>query len=312
MDPSTPNSTHPSAATSPASSVDGVSPFPGNPDAADHQPDAPPPLVPVRIRAILEILVFGFLFFVVSLLITALYGLIPNLLLVSAISVFLGSLAATAIALRVFHQGRTLLSIGLHWNTQTRSNLLLGIGLGAFFGAAVASMPVLLGKAAWQLADTPFSWDSLAMFFVLILFGAIGEEVLFRGLVFQRLQETFGPIVSILVTSLLFAWAHGGNLSVTWVALANTMLWGVVFGVARLRSRDLWLPIGLHAAWNWTLPLLGVELSGFTLEVTGIRLRSDDTFWAGGAYGPEAGIFCSLAMPVMLLLIWRLPRLRSV
>ncbi|MCU0228467.1 MAG: CPBP family intramembrane metalloprotease [Bryobacterales bacterium] len=272
----------------------------------------PPPVVPPTMRAILEILVFGFLFLVASLLITSFYALVPNLLLISALSVFLGSLAATAIALRMFHRGRSVLSVGLHWNERTQRNLVLGIGLGAGAGAAVTAMPVLLGKAAWQSADRPIAWDSLPLFFVLILFSAIGEEILFRGLVFQRLRETFGPVVSVIVTSALFAWAHGGNLSVTWLALLNTMLWGVVFGVACLRSRDLWLPIGLHTAWNWTLPLLGVELSGFTLEVSGIRLQSADAFWAGGAYGPESGIVCTLAMPLMVLLLWRWPRLRSV
>ncbi|MCW5964834.1 MAG: CPBP family intramembrane metalloprotease [Bryobacterales bacterium] len=265
-----------------------------------------------RVRAVLEILLFSVLFYLASLALTLLYGVIPNLLVISALSVFLGSLVATAVVLRLYHPGRTLLSTGLHWNPRTQRNLFLGLALGAGFGVIVTAMPVLIGKASWQRSDTPFAIDALTMFMVVILFGAIGEEVLFRGLVFQRIEETFGPAASVAVTSVLFAWAHSANLSVTWVALVNTLLWGVVFGVARLRCRDLWLPIGMHAAWNWTLPLLGVELSGFTLDVVGIRLRSEDAFWAGGAYGPEAGIFCTLAMPVVLVILWRARQLRSV
>lgn len=270
------------------------------------------PQTPAPTRAILEILLFGVLFYVVSVLLTAFYELLPNLLLVSALSVFLGSLAATAVVLRMFHPGRSLLSTGFHWNHRARANLFLGLALGALAGVAVTAMPVLLGKTSWEPSATPFALDALVVFVVLILFGAIGEEVLFRGFVFQRMEETFGPVVGVAVTGLLFAWAHSGNLSVTWLAIGNTLLWGIVFGVARLRSRDLWLPIGMHAGWNWALPLLGVELSGFTLEVTGIRLRTEDTFWAGGAYGPEAGIFCTLAMPLMLIILWRARHVRSV
>lgn len=236
---------------------------------------------------------------------------IPNLLLVSALDSFLGSLVATAIALRMFSPQRPLFSIGLHWNHWTRNNLFLGILLGAVFGAGVTSIPVLMGKASWELTGVPFSLGALGVFIVVILFAAIGEEVLFRGLVFQRLTEAFGPWLSVAVTSALFAWAHSGNLSVTWLAIGNTFLWGVVFGVARLRSGDLWLPIGLHAGWNWILPLLGVELSGFTLEVTGLRLRSEDALWTGGAYGPEAGILTTLAMPVVVFLLWRARQIRS-
>ncbi len=309
MEPSDPNLNKDLNSARPA---DDDGPVAGFADDADLQAGrADPPAYP-KARAILEVLVFGVLFYLASVVIALLYGLLPNLLLISALSVFLGSLAATAIVLRLFHEGRTLLSAGLHWNLRTRRNLFLGFALGGIFGAVVTVMPVIIGKAAWQQGDTPFALDSLLLFVVLILFGAIGEEVLFRGLVFQRIEETFGPVASVAVTSLLFAWAHSANLSVTWLAIANTMLWGVVFGIARLRSGDLWLPIGMHAAWNWTLPLLGVELSGFTLEVTGIRLRTEDAFWAGGAYGPEAGIFCTLAMPVMLVILWRAGHLRSV
>lgn len=278
---------------------------------ANRNSDAPAITFP-RVRAILQVVVFGAFFFVTAVVLSSLFSVLPNLLLISAVTVFLGSLVASALVLRIFSPGETLLSLGFHWNHRAQWNLFGGILMGALFGAAVTSMPVLINKASWHRTETPFDVGALVLFFVLILFGAIGEEVLFRGLVFQRLEETFGPWVSVAVTSVLFAWAHSENLAVTWVAITNTLLWGIVFGVARLRSGDLWLPIGLHAGWNWMLPLLGVELSGFTLEVVGLRLQAEDALWSGGSYGPEAGIFTTLAMPVILLLLWRLRNLRSV
>jgi membrane protease YdiL (CAAX protease family) len=283
---------------------------PSSPLPISGPDDLPPRPVPPlegspRARAVIQCFVFAVLFFIISQVFGLLLSILPNLLLVSALAVFLGSLVATTVTLRMFSPPHPLLSIGLQWDHRHRNNLLLGILLGAVFGAAVTIAPVLIGKASWGPAETPFSPSALLVFFVVMLFGAIGEEVLFRGLIFQRLTEAFGPWVGITITSLLFGWAHSQNLSVTWLAIANTVLWGAVFGFARLRSNDLWLPIGLHAGWNWILPLLGVQLSGFTLEVTGIRLRSEDPLWSGGAYGPEAGVFTTAAMPLIVFLLLR-------
>lgn len=235
-----------------------------------------------------------------------LLAVIPNILLISALAMFLGSLAATAVVMRIYYHAPVWV-VGLDWTPAAARNLGIGLLVGISAGALAALLPVALGTLRWEVSGNTFSLDALLMFLALILFGAIGEEVLFRGFPLQRLHETFGAVPAVFVTSLVFGWMHADNLSFTGLAFLNTILWGVVFACAWLKSRDLWLPIGLHAGWNWILPLLGVELSGFTLEVTGYRLAGAGTIWDGGAYGPEAGILTTLLVPVMLLVIWRLP-----
>src|SRR5581483_10039387 len=79
--------------------------------------------------------------------------------------------------------------------------------------------------------------------------------------------------------------------NVTLLGVLNTILWGILLGYSFLRSRDLWLPIGLHYGWNAVLPLFGVNLSGLTIEVTRYFYRWDSApLWSGGAYGPEGGL----------------------
>lgn len=261
-------------------------------------------------RTLLQVGVFT-VFAIVAMNVLALVALfIPNLFLASAISVFLGSLLATALAMRIFFH-LPAVAVGLHWNPPASRNLAAGMVMGIVAGTIATLAPVAVGIVRWEPTPEPFSVSALIVFLVLILFSAIGEEVLFRGFPMQRLYETFGPAPAVLVTSLIFGWAHAGNLSVTWVALLNTSLWGVVFACAWLKTRDLWFPIGLHVGWNWTLPLLGVQLSGFTLEVTGYRLVGGGTLWDGGAYGPEAGLITTLLVPAMLFVIWRAPIRRS-
>jgi membrane protease YdiL (CAAX protease family) len=88
----------------------------------------------------------------------------------------------------------------------------------------------------------------------------------------------------------------------------NTMLWGILFGYAFLRSGDLWLPIGLHFGWNWVLPLLGVNLSGFTMVTTGYTLHwRTDVLWSGGSYGPEGGLLCTIVVAALVWYIHRVP-----
>jgi membrane protease YdiL (CAAX protease family) len=143
----------------------------------------------------------------------------------------------------------------------------------------------------------------------MILFGAFGEEMMFRGYGFQVLMAALGPFATILPVSVLFALVHAWNPNVSAPGLVNTGLWGIVLGFAFWRSGDLWLAIGLHAGWNWTLPLLGANLSGLTIKLTGYDLRWNIApLWSGGAYGPEGGLLTTAILVVLFLwLLWKAP-----
>jgi hypothetical protein len=92
------------------------------------------------------------------------------------------------------------------------------------------------------------------------------------------------------------------------LGLLNTSLWGLLFGLAFLRSRDLWLPIGLHYGWNVALPLSGVNLSGFTMNITGyaIEWQVSDR-WSGGAYGPEGGLLTTMVLALLFAALRKAP-----
>jgi hypothetical protein len=133
----------------------------------------------------------------------------------------------------------------------------------------------------------------------------MGEEMLFRGYGFQLLVAKMGAFATILPISVIFALPHANNPGVTTLALINTVGFGIVLGFAFVRSGDLWLPIGLHFGWNWTLPLFGANLSGFTMGVTGFAMEwKVGDLWSGGAYGPEGSILaCGIVVGLMYYLI---------
>lgn len=243
---------------------------------------------------------------------TALYWLTGNLLVTSALGVFGAAALANALLLRIY-EGARLAQLGFAWTEAGRRNLLLGLtcGMGA---AAVLVMGAVVSPAAeWETVDAGSAgWQAVLFVTVLLALGATGEEMLFHGYGFQILMATWGPWAAILPVSVLFALAHTGNLNIGPLGLANTFGWGVLLGYAFWRSGDLWLPIGLHAGWNWTLPLAGVPLSGFTMNLTGYAVRwKAGPLWSGGEYGLEGSILTSAMLVVLFFALRRLPVARQ-
>ncbi len=229
-------------------------------------------------------------------------------LVTGAFSTFLAAALANAITLRIYERGR-LSDIGLGTNSGWSRNALIGAGVGIGSAVIAAGVPLLTGMA--RLVPAPEQPRNLASFIfvsVVLLFGAAGEEMLFRGYGFQLLLRRWGAFATILPTAVVFAWAHSGNPDVTFLALVNTFLWGVLFGLAFLRSGDLWLPIGVHFGWNWALPMLGVNVSGFTMGVTGYTMQWNvGTLWSGGGYGLEGSLLTLLVLPLTTYALWRAP-----
>jgi membrane protease YdiL (CAAX protease family) len=153
-----------------------------------------------------------------------------------------------------------------------------------------------------------FSWAGVVFYLVVFLFGAAGEEMIFRGYAFQLLVEKIGPFATVLPVGVIFGLAHASNPNASLLGVLNTVLWGILLGYAYLRSRDLWLPIGLHYGWNAVLPLFGVNLSGLTIEVTRYFYRWDLTpLWSGGTYGPEGGLLATIFGIALFFVLTRAP-----
>lgn len=257
---------------------------------------------------ILRVGIYVLLVFVCLTLFAWLLAAVGGYLVTSALGVFLAALTANVFSLRIYERA-PLAAIGLHWNQTSYRNLGLGLASGAGAAALVLGVPLLFGLA--QLQPVPNSEANLhtAAFVLLVLaLGAVGEEMLFRGYAFQVLIASVGPYATVLPAGILFGLAHSSNLGITKLGLINTAAWGVLLGVAFLRSRDLWLPIGLHLGWNWMLPLFGVHLSGFTIEVTGFTLQwKIGPLWSGGDYGPEGGLLTSAVVLLLFVFLWKAP-----
>lgn len=212
-----------------------------------------------------------------------------------------------ALAMALF-ESRKLTDLGLHWNRAGGSNLLLGIATGIAGAALLIIPPALIGLAHFERAPETVSVRAGLFTIALLFCGAAGEEIAFRGFPLQILMRGYGQWASILGMGVLFGIMHRFNPGATTLSTVNTAGFGVLFGIALLRSHDLWLPLGIHFGWNVALPFLGVSLSGFTIRVTEYQLVwKAGVLWSGGSYGPEASLLALLVLLLLGWVVWKMP-----
>jgi membrane protease YdiL (CAAX protease family) len=179
-----------------------------------------------------------------------------------------------------------------HWGR----DFIAGVAIGAaLIGIGVAAMAAL-GQVSFQTAWSSRSVGPLVAVLWVLITAAMTEELMFRGYPFQRLVEGLGAVPAIMVLSILFGLAHWTNPHVSDLAVLNTILVGVLLAVAYLRTRALWLPWGIHLAWNATLGVaFGLPVSGLSFAVMVKGTALGPVWLTGGDYGLE-GSFVATAV----------------
>ncbi|MFL6374616.1 MAG: CPBP family intramembrane glutamic endopeptidase [Pyrinomonadaceae bacterium] len=157
--------------------------------------------------------------------------------------------------------------------------------------------------------------ETLVSTFIVLAIGAASEETLFRGYILQTFLRSGHTQFAVALTAFLFASVHFANPDFSGLSWLNTLLAGIWFAVAYVKTRDLWFPIGIHLAWNWLQgPVFGISVSGITGFASAPLLRATDTgpeWLTGGNYGIEGGLACTLALVLSSIMIWYMPGIRA-
>ncbi len=139
------------------------------------------------------------------------------------------------------------------------ANLLAGalIGLGLFSS-------VIAALSAMGIAHVGASGQSLLGATDMAILSGIGEELIFRGVVYRIFEEMFGSLVALIVSAAFFGATHLANPGATLTSgVAIALEAGVLLGVSYMAVRNLWLPIGLHFGWNFAeSAIFGSVVSG--------------------------------------------------
>jgi hypothetical protein len=134
---------------------------------------------------------------------------------------------------------------------------------------------------------------------------------LFRGYPLQTFFRSGTKWFGVVFMAVLFATIHVGNPRADLLSWVNTFLAGIWFAVGYLKTRQLWLPFGMHLMWNWMQgAFFGIEVSGLTDITSAPLLKEIDrgpAWLTGEAYGIEAGVACTAALVISTLLLVFLP-----
>jgi uncharacterized protein len=179
---------------------------------------------------------------------------------------------------------------------------LVGIALGVLF-IAVSVLMVLT-----EFDFTPVSGGAasiVASMVAIQLGAAVTEELIFRGLLLQALERLCGSWVALAITAVLFGLLHIANPGATlWSSFAIAVEAGVLLGAAFLWRRNIWLTVGLHFAWNTSVGLLGIPVSGHAADGVLTARPTGPDLLTGGGFGLEASI-----VPVVVSLALAAPML---
>jgi uncharacterized protein len=144
-------------------------------------------------------------------------------------------------------------------------------------------------------------WKDGLLWAVTMTLAATVEEFFYRGYLQFTLTSGIGFWPAALITSALMGAAHTFNPGWTTLGLFTVSGFGILACLLLRRTGDLWMPIGLHAAWDWgETYFYGVPDSGLMGSGHLFQGRFHGPAWLTGMpFGVEAG------WPnVALFLIW--------
>jgi len=275
-----------------------------------------------RLRSGWRLLIFGATFIVLTLLLTNTLRVIvfltgPHLpsdaTAIIAEFIFRAGLLGAALGAGYFCarllEGLPWRSLGLTLHSGWLRDLIFGFAIG--FASLVVAVAIASRSFTFSLGDN--GWlpivrsgiGSAALLFV----AALAEEAMFRGYGLQTLTRAKLAWLGVLLTSVPFALVHLSNPNVVpGVTFANTALAGIWLAAAYLRTRSLWLALGVHWSWNWALGwFFGLPISGIHL-VSNPLLEVQDSgpkWLTGGSYGIEGGVACTIALILFTAFLWK-------
>jgi membrane protease YdiL (CAAX protease family) len=233
--------------------------------------------------------------------------------ILSGIGILVPALVAGWLCNR-FLDGLPFKSLGASFTAGWLKNLASGILIGCLTLCLAVGVAIAFGGLSFTLDHVEFASiaRTLVLSFLVFIVTSASEEAVFRGYAMQTFFHSDLRSFGIFFTAVLFAAVHVSNPSADFLSWLNTFIAGIWFGVAYWKSRDLWLPFGMHLMWNWMQgAFFGIEVSGLTDLTSAPLLKEIDrgpAWLTGESYGIEAGLACTAALVISTLLIYFLPK----
>jgi membrane protease YdiL (CAAX protease family) len=217
---------------------------------------------------------------------------------------------------RRFLDKRTIESLGLKINTWTLIDLLVGIGITFLQMGLIYLLMSGLGWITfqgfvWQFDPLSLVLKNTLLFLIIFILVGWTEELLCRGYQLQTIASGTNLLWGVILSSAIFGILHIFNPGANLASTLGIFLAGLFFAYAYVRTRQLWLPIGMHLGWNFFEGVgFGFPVSGLDIyPLTRIQVHGPE-LWTGGVFGPEAGLIVIPALLLGVLLVYLYSRKR--
>lgn len=216
---------------------------------------------------------------------------------------------ATWVMLR-FIDKRPFASVGMTFTSPWLLHLTQGTALGAGMMSVIFGVLYFGGMATIEFRTLEIHQFAVIFLNSLFLYAVVGygEELMFRGYLFQVFAEGTSKAVAAVTISVVFAFAHAKNPNVSLFGLINIGLAGIWLAIAYIKTNSLWLPVGLHFSWNFfqgfvfSLPVSGTTSAD---EQIGTAAITGPEWLTGGTFGPEGGVLATMLLLASIVLIHR-------
>lgn len=209
-------------------------------------------------------------------------------------------------------QKRTATSMGFV-RRKAGLHYLAGAGAGLLLFSAAVLINILTGSMTVSGISPDFSPALFLLFLVGFGIQGMAEEVLCRGYFMVSVGRRYPVAVAVFLNSIVFSLLHIMNPGISFLAVVNILLVGIVLSLYFLRTGNIWGVGALHSVWNFVQGnVFGMEVSGMGLSCSLLTSSTDParSFWNGGAFGPEGGFSVTIVMviAILLLLFWKKQR----
>jgi uncharacterized protein len=203
-------------------------------------------------------------------------------------------------------EGRTIADYGLPGRKMFRSQFWQGALIG--FAAITGLLAVMRAFGVFFFGSVALHgveiWKWAIIYAILFVLVALREEFRARGYGLFTLSAGIGFWPAAILSAAYFGYSHHGNSGEDWIGLFNAGLFGLLACFLLRRTGNLWMPIGVHMAFDWgETYFYGVADSGQVLPGHLLNSSSAGTAWlSGGNVGPEGSVLCTLTILVVWLI----------
>ena len=155
-----------------------------------------------------------------------------------------------------FVEKEHLSALGITPTKKRISQLSLGIALAVVCSVAYFSLALVVESKGYEI-NPHFTFISFLKGIYWVLNSVLFEELIFRGALLYIAMKRMGVMKACLLSAICFGVYHwfsfgvwGNPVPMIFVFLM-TGIWGFMFAMSFVKTKSLYLPIGLHFGWNF-------------------------------------------------------------